>query len=75
VANELIRDRNLRSLAAANRDVYGSLKNVVKVEIRTSEVELMAERMQLMVSTLKPKALVLDWHKPQAGAGGGPPLH
>jgi len=71
----LIRARNLRSLAAANRDVYGSLKNGVKVEIRPSEGELMAERMQVMVPTLKPKALVPDRHKPPAGAVGGPPLH
>jgi sigma54-dependent transcription regulator len=32
--NELIRDRSVMSLAAANREVYGLLKNGVKVDIR-----------------------------------------
>ena len=35
--NELARDRSVMSMAAANRDVYGLLKNGVKVEVRNAE--------------------------------------
>ena len=51
--NELTRDRSVMSLAAANREVYALLKNGVKVEIRTPEGELAAERIQ-----------VIDWDHP-----------
>ena len=46
--NELIRDRSVMSLAAANREVYALLKNGVKVEIRSPEGELVPERIRVM---------------------------
>ena len=51
--NELVRDRSVMSLAAANREVYSLLKNGVKVEVRTLEGELMPERIR-----------VIDWDTP-----------
>ncbi len=50
---ELIRDRSVMSLAAANREVYALLKNGVKVEIRNPEGELVPERIR-----------VIDWDNP-----------
>ena len=52
--NELSRDRSVMSLGAANREVYGLLKNGVKVEIRTADGEMMAERIR-----------VIDWDDPE----------
>lgn len=51
--NELTRDRSVMSQAAANREVYGLLKNGVKVEIRAPDGELRPERIQ-----------VIDWSNP-----------
>jgi type I restriction enzyme R subunit len=51
--NELTRDRSVLSPAAANREVYGLLKNGVKVEIRNADGELMPERVR-----------VIDWENP-----------
>jgi len=52
--NELSRDRSVMSLGAASREVYGLLKNGVKVEIRTTDGEMMAERIR-----------VIDWDDPE----------
>lgn len=51
--NELTRDRSVMSLAGANREVYGLLKNGVKVEIRNAVGELVPERIK-----------VVDWDNP-----------
>jgi type I restriction enzyme R subunit len=51
--DELTRDRSVMSLAAANREVYGLLKNGVKVEVRNAEGELVPERIR-----------VIDWDTP-----------
>ena len=51
--NELTRDRSVMSLAGANREVYGLLKNGVKVDIRTPEGGLTPERIR-----------VIDWDQP-----------
>ena len=51
--NELTRDRSVMSLAAANREVYTLLKNGVKVEVRSSDGELVPERIK-----------VIDWDNP-----------
>lgn len=52
--NELNRDRSVMSLGAANREVYGLLKNGVKVEIRPADGEMMPERIR-----------VIDWDDPE----------
>jgi len=52
--HELSRDRSVMSLGAANREVYGLLKNGVKVEIRTLDGEMMAERVR-----------IIDWDDPE----------
>jgi type I restriction enzyme R subunit len=52
--SELTRDRSVMSFGSANREVYGLLKNGVKVEIRNSGGDLMPERIR-----------VIDWDDPE----------
>ncbi|MGA2585769.1 MAG: type I restriction endonuclease subunit R [Candidatus Aminicenantales bacterium] len=52
--NELTKDRSVMSQGATNREVYGLLKNGVKVEIRTPDGEMMPERIR-----------VIDWDDPE----------
>ena len=52
--NELTRDLSVMSLGSANREVYGLLKNGVKVETRTPDGEMMPERIW-----------VIDWDNPE----------
>lgn len=51
---ELTRDRSMMSLVAANREVYGLLKNGVKVEVRDEEGSLVTETIRL-----------IDWRDPE----------